>query len=379
MPVDRFEDQLVLYLPTTHLARLYVEPTTSCPLSCPMCVRHAWSGPLGSMSDETFARILRGLPALPSMPSVFLGGYGEPLSHPAIADMIVRLKERGATVELITSGTLLDARMVERLVQAGLDVLWVSLDGATPECYGEVRDSAQFDRIVEALRHLKTLTWGRRPRRPELGIAFTAMRRNVAELAEVIRLGERLGATRFSVTNVHPHAAELEHQMLCGKLIGQEAGTSPSIDLARMDDGGPIAGRLLDLVAAQGLRLDGTKISARPGDSCPFVRKGSMAVRWDGACSPCLPLLHGHTVHLQGRRRQIDEHLIGRLEDKSLREIWEAPDYRALRERLQGFAYPPCHRCNACDAVDGNRDDCFENPPPTCGGCLWAQGLILCP
>ncbi len=379
VPVERFEDQLVLSLPITHLARLYVEPTTSCPLSCPMCVRHDWSGPAGAMNDETFASILRGLQDLPSLPSVFLGGYGEPLSHPDIADMIVRLKHLDAEVELITGGTLLDETMVGRLVETGLDVLWVSLDGATPECYGEVRDAVQFDRVIDGLRHLKTLTWGRRIRHPQLGIAFTAMRRNRVELSKVLELGERLGATRFSVTNVHPHSAELEPEMLCGKIIGQDAGTSPGIDIARMDDGGAIAGRLADLVAAQGLRLHGSKVSASPGDSCPFVRNGSMSIRWDGACSPCLPLLHGHTAYLQGRCRHVQEYLAGRLGDRSIREIWEDPDYRALRDRLQRFGYPPCHRCNSCDAVDGNREDCFENPPPTCGGCLWAQGLVRCP
>jgi molybdenum cofactor biosynthesis enzyme MoaA len=358
VPVERFEDQLVLSLPTTHLARLYLEPTTSCPLSCPMCVRHAWSGPVGTMSDETFALILSGLRDLPSLPSVFLGGYGEPLSHPGIVDMVARLKQLGAEVELITGGTLLDAAMVDRLVQTGLDVLWVSLDGATPECYGEVRDAAQFERVIDGLRHLETLTWGRRISHPQLGIAFTVMRRNREELSKVIELGERFGATRFSVTNVHPHVAALEPEMLCGKIIGQDAGTSPSIDLARMDDGSPIAGRLANLVAAHGLRLHGQGVSAVPGDCCPFVRKSSMTIRWDGACSPCLPLLHGHTAYLQGRRRHVQEHLLGRLGDRSIRETWEDHGYRALRDRLQRFGYPPCHRCNSCDAVDGNREPC---------------------
>jgi MoaA/NifB/PqqE/SkfB family radical SAM enzyme len=379
VPVERFEDQLVLSLPTTHLAKVYVEPTTSCPLSCAMCVRHAWAGPEGAMSDATFTLLLSSLGDLPAMPSVFLGGYGEPLSHPGIVDMVARLKQIGAEVELITGGTLLDATMVERLVDASLDVLWVSLDGATAERYGEVRDAAQFDRVIDGLRHLKTLTWGRRIGQPQLGIAFTAMRRNREELSKVIELGERLGATRFSVTNVHPHTEALESEMLCGKIIGQDAGTSPSIDIARMDDGGLISARLANLVAAQGLRLRGSSVSAISGDACPFIRKGSMTIRWDGACSPCLPLLHGHTAYLQGRCRHVQEHLLGKLGDRTIREIWEDQGYRALRDRLQRFGYPPCHRCNSCDAVDDNREDCFENPPPACGGCLWAQGLILCP
>ena len=40
---------------------------------------------------------------------------------------------------------------------------------------------------------------------PRLGIAFVAMKRNIADLPEVIRLGQRLGADRYSVSNVLAH------------------------------------------------------------------------------------------------------------------------------------------------------------------------------
>ena len=35
-----------------------------------------------------------------------------------------------------------------------LDVLWVSLDGATPEGFGDVRLGAELPLILENLRHL---------------------------------------------------------------------------------------------------------------------------------------------------------------------------------------------------------------------------------
>ncbi len=35
--------------------------------------------------------------------------------------------------------------------------------------------------------------------------------------------------------------------------------------------------------------------------------------------------------------------------------------------------------CNSCEMAIENVEDCFGNVHPTCGGCLWAQGLIRCP
>jgi hypothetical protein len=28
---------------------------------------------------------------------------------------------------------------------------------------------------------------------------------------------------------------------------------------------------------------------------------------------------------------------------------------------------------------EANEEDCFGNGFPTCGGCLWAQGVLQCP
>jgi uncharacterized Fe-S cluster-containing radical SAM superfamily enzyme len=63
----------------------------------------------------------------------FFRGLGEPLSHPNIVDMVRQAKALGLSVELITNATLLDKSLASQLIDAGLDMLWVSLDGAKPE------------------------------------------------------------------------------------------------------------------------------------------------------------------------------------------------------------------------------------------------------
>ena len=379
IPVKQYDEELVLGLPSSHLARVYIEPTNSCPLSCKTCMRRTWSEPVGFMEDATFDRIERGLAELSVLPSVFLGGFGEPLSHPKILDMVWRLKLRGATVELITNGIALDESIARQLVDAGLNTLWVSMDGATPECYGEVRNSPDFSRIVENLRGLKMLKWHRDATKPELGIAFVAMKKNKAELMEVMNLGLRLGATRLSVSNVQPYTEEMRSELLFERSLDEHIRLFSRLDLPRMDLGGAWNPDVMDLVARYGLRLAGEGASSRSFDACPFLQKGSLSVRWDGEVSPCLPLLHTHSTWLGPRKRLIREHSFGSVRDRSLREIWEDPGYVAFRRRLQEFYFPPCIRCNSCDWIDTNQEDCLSGEPPACGGCLWAQGYILCP
>jgi MoaA/NifB/PqqE/SkfB family radical SAM enzyme len=114
-------------------------------------------------------------------------------------------------------------------------------------------------------------------------------------------------------------------------------------------------------------------------DRCPFVERGSLAVRWDGKVSPCLPLLYTHQHYLGNRERTSQEYFVGDVRERSIRQIWNNQKYRELRKRLQDFDFSPCVFCNSCEMSLENREDCFGNVHPTCGGCLWAQGLIRCP
>jgi sulfatase maturation enzyme AslB (radical SAM superfamily) len=90
-----------------NLARVYIEPTNICNLDCATCMRNVWDEPLGKMSYDTFERIIAGIKQLNSKPSVFFGGFGAPLTHPRILDMVASAKQVGASVELITNGILL--------------------------------------------------------------------------------------------------------------------------------------------------------------------------------------------------------------------------------------------------------------------------------
>jgi MoaA/NifB/PqqE/SkfB family radical SAM enzyme len=117
-------------------------------------------------------------------------------------------------------------------------------------------------------------------------------------------------------------------------------------------------------------------------DRCPFVESGAGAISWDGNLSPCLPLLHSHTSYLGYLR--YDERFsrrwsIGNVIEHNLPDLWNAPEHIAFRERVQAFDFTPCTTCGSCELIEKNEEDCFGNTFPTCGGCLWAQGVIQCP
>ena len=379
------EDSTGLRLSRTseNLARIYVEPTNMCNLDCVTCMRNVWDEPLGRMSEAVFQRILEAVMALQPTPSVFFGGYGEPLTHPRICDMVAKAHRAGAAVELITNGILLNEQTARALMDAGLDRLWVSLDGATPESYADVRLGAALPEVIANLRHLKEQRGSMSTVTPRLGIAFVAMKRNMGELPELIRLGKSLGADQFSISNVLPHTPQLRDEMLYLRSFYESdlnaSEWSPLLAMPRLEIS-PDTGNSLIKVLKNRHLLSIARQEVRMGAStCPFVEKGSVSVRWDGAVSPCLALLHDHESYLDNHVRKSQAFSIGSLKDRSLFELWNAPDYKALRERLVAFDFSPCMSCNSCEMADSNQEDCFGNTSPTCGGCLWAQGFIQCP
>ncbi|MFQ6048765.1 MAG: radical SAM protein, partial [Phycisphaerae bacterium] len=86
---------------------------------------------------------------------VVVGGFGEPLLHPALAEILGRLRQAGIYgLGLRTNGIGLDAAAIEAICQARVDVVTVLLDAATAETYRRVHGGDYFDQVqanIEAL------------------------------------------------------------------------------------------------------------------------------------------------------------------------------------------------------------------------------------
>ncbi|NJN94235.1 MAG: radical SAM protein [Anaerolineales bacterium] len=377
------ESGVHLHRPVTHLAKLYIEPSGRCNLDCVTCMRNVWTAPNEIMAEATFDRIMAGLSEFSPPPLVFFGGIGEPLMHPRLPEMIARVKTLGSSVELITNGTLLTERLSHQLIEAGLDVLWVSLDGATPESYADVRLGASLPKVLENLKQFnRARPKGHRPI-PEIGIAFVAMQRNIHDLPEVMRIGRQLRATRLSVSNVLPYTEEMCQERLYDKVLNnmsfQPSPWGRKMSLPKMNPDG-VLGEVLSQALNKGwnIKVAGSNLGST-NDTCPFIENGTMAIGWDGGASPCLPLLHSHISYWGTRHYFSHQYIIGNVAERSLRALWEAPDHQSYRHKVQGYEFAPCTFCGGCELAYENQEDCFGNEFPTCGNCLWSQGVIQCP
>ena len=373
---------LHLQRPITQLAKIYVEPTSRCNLTCRTCIRNAWNEQQGDMSEETWNRIIESLKVLPSRPDVFFGGFGEPLLMTNIVEMVKQAKGLANNVELITNGILLTEKRSQELIDAGLDVLWISLDGATPESYADVRLGAALPQVLENIERLAYMRH-ETSCKPEIGISFVAMRRNIAELPTIIKMHSKLGISRFSITNVFPYSEEMCKEMLYIRSVDGVDSTpshwAPRIDLPRIDLNEANQEAVFHSIRYRhNVRWNGVPLGQERG-RCPFIERGSLSIGWDGEVSPCLALMHNYTTYLNGVPRTVRRNLLGNINASNLKSIWDEREYVAFRKRVANFDFSPCTWCGGCSWSQANEEDCFANTFPTCGGCLWAQGVIQCP
>ncbi|MEW5960238.1 MAG: radical SAM protein [Chloroflexota bacterium] len=367
------------------LTKLYVEITTACNLDCQMCIRRTWHEPIGQMSRETFSDLMDHVRRLPAPPTIHLSGYGEPMIHPNFLEIVHLAKATGAAVEVTTNGTLLTNKMAEALVELDLNRLMVSIDGVTPAHYDDIRVHGSFEEVVANLRYLRRLKLRGKGRHsnPQVGIAFVAMKKNVADLPKLPWLATQIGAWDIQVSNLVPHTPEMEAEILYQHSLRSAAYRAsrwvPDMSLPKLDMNGntlaPLSEVYNSTVSLSSLDLS---LSAR-NDYCRFAQQGYAVIRWDGEVSPCLPLLHSHPIYLFGRRKQVIHHSLGNIKQQPFDEIWASPEFTDFRAKLRDFPFSPCTTCGGCERFPANIVDCSHNTFPTCGGCLWAQGFVQCP
>jgi MoaA/NifB/PqqE/SkfB family radical SAM enzyme len=326
---------------------LQVEVTAACNLRCRMCLvryRPPQSRVLGSMPFETFRAVVD---ALPELATVTLQGLGEPLLAPDLFAMIEYAAARGARVGFNTNATLLRRRQAERLVDAGLAWLCFSIDGARAETYEAIRDGASFAEVERNVRGMVALKRERGASRPDLSIVFVAMRRNVAELPDMVRLAADWGVPKLRVQNLSHSfddtGADSEyteiHAFTSAEALWQEddAGARALAE-ASFTQARALAGALGVALRLPSLAPEraAPRAEGEPGCDWPFR---SSYVRHDGRVQPCCMLM--------GEDRAI----LGDARGGGFGAAWRGPAYGAFRAALLSDAPPEV--CRGCSMYRG--------------------------
>jgi MoaA/NifB/PqqE/SkfB family radical SAM enzyme len=309
--------------PRTGPETVHLDVTNACNLDCITCWNYApdlavpkpvaWKRQ--RMDAATFHRMVDES-AEAGAERIVISGGGEPFTHPEIYAFIEKVKARGLRLTLITNGTLCDW---ERVGKLGVDQLLLNMASASPETYVAYHPNQPletFHRLKEGVRQVRDTT--------AVNLVQVINRVNYSELPEMVRLAHELGArSSFKVGDVpkgtehHALTAEQKQQVL-EELIPAARKLAKALKVKHN----------LDAYEAQ------------------------LSGKWpSGQETGCFAGYLYSRVYVDGRVFFCCEHIeAGHVKDGPFKEVWRAPAYEAVRQRLhRGEYYPGCARCGKHD------------------------------
>jgi radical SAM protein with 4Fe4S-binding SPASM domain len=316
---------------------LQVEVTGACNLACRMCLvryRPKLGKAEGAMCFHTFKGLVDALPALEK---VTLQGLGEPLLAPDLFRMVEYAAGRAIRIGFNTNGTFLSRDKSERLVAGGLDWLNVSVDGATAATYESIRDGSDFARVRENVIDLVDVIRAQRAERPTVSLVFVAMRRNVGELPDLVRLAAEWGVGRLYVQNLSHSFGDTEPSGSYAEI--RRFAESEALWAERNEEAERLFAEARAVASALGVDLrlprleepPATRALGSPGCHWPF---SAAYVTHDAKVQPCCMVMGA------------DRAVLGDAEREGFAAVWHGDAYKSFRAAL--LTDEPPEVCRGC-------------------------------
>ena len=324
---------------------LQVEPVGQCNLRCQMCpIPFRQDGPpYGPPALMDFDLFLRLLGQFPDLEELQLQGLGEPTMHPRFFEMVEAAVARGIGVSTNTNATLLNARRAERCVTSGLGEIHISIDGATAETYGRVRVRARFDRVIANVEGLVTARRQLASTTPRIRMVVVAMRQNLHEFPELVRLAHRLGIDTvfvqhlchdFGESSLPARYRPMRDFVDVETLLGE--------DPARITHFFDEARRVASELGVE-LRLPRTRPRLHPPETpgperCNWPWRGAY-VSYQGLAMSCCMVATPDRINF------------GDMTERGVEAVWNGPAYQAFRDALSSESSPEV--CRSCSVYSG--------------------------
>lgn len=305
---------------------LQIEVTTKCNASCLMCPRSIFRDKWISqdMDMKLFTKIIKDINH--DLELIYLQGWGEPLLHPNLTDMIKYIKERlRTTVGLTTNAILLKDNICEHLLRSGLDIIAISFAGATRETHDNIRINCNFDIILKNIKHLIEL---RKTLKNNIKIiaSYLMMKQNVNNLPNFIKLCNNLGIDEVVINNLTYIPSKTLYEYKAFSCYGEKIDKNIK---HYIDEAKKIARELEQKVFIY-------DIECNEIPNCPEEPTKTIFINFNGDISPCvytnIPIHNKIPRFFINKQLNINKVTFGNIKTENLYNIWNKEEYKKFRE-----------------------------------------------
>ena len=168
-----------------------------CNVSCTMCPPAIRYDKLGVARDPYYRLTLEEYKKISAGARIttahFVGAYAEPLLNKEIFALVAYAHSQGAFTAITTNATALSREFGRKLLDAGLDMMTISLHGATAEVAEAIMLGCNFTRIIDNIRGFQQLKKERGTQKPEIYFNYVTQKSNVADMPAFVELAHDLG------------------------------------------------------------------------------------------------------------------------------------------------------------------------------------------
>ena len=299
-----------------------LETSIACNLNCRMCPwkkEHQIYGKKGDMSENIW-RAIR--PYLSETQSIDFSGGGEPLLQPKLAEWIQEANSAGCKTGFLTNGVILNREKISQYLQAGIDWIGFSLDGATSEIYEKIREGADFNQVC---KNIAAVSEQRSGNAPIIVLNFVMMSDNINQVEDIVHLAAKLGVDKINFKQCD--VIRGSHGKNYGLFVSKETRK-----IRRWNKNLKKARHL-----AKKCGIETTAFSFIPDELpvCAQDPRDSLFIRHDGLVAPCINLANGGPSSFLGKEVTIPTVHYGSLKDQSLKVLWETESCRFYRNRFE--------------------------------------------
>jgi len=324
--INRAEIQLDRTKLISRPIELTLEPTLVCNSNCIMCNRNfsrkETKEAAGYLSWDVFNKVR---PFFRTAERVLFGGFGEPLMHPHYLEMLKEIKKAGPYVYVFSNGILMKEAVGMALVDSGMDMICISMGGATQETYRKIRGVDAFATVTNNIRRISDYKKSRGTELPLLSFNIVAMRSLLAELEDIVELAQEIGVEHIALPNLVAQGEDMQVESCW--LCRDEA-------LAVLENAAVRAARYGITFIPPNLNVDQARCNAL------FNR---LNINWDGSIMSCA----------------MERYIVGDLRWQTIAEIWNGRGMQTLRRQIITEGYKAT--CPHCTCWDNNPEN-FLHP-----------------
>jgi len=270
--------------------KIMIENTNVCNAACTFCPHNRMGRKTGFMKFSLFKKIVDECKLL-GINYIGIQGFGEPLLDPNFTKEIEYAKSNDIErVITNTNGDLLTPEIGKKLIEVGLDEIYISVDAATEEIYKKLRPPLNFNRVEKNIKTLMELRKKSNNIKPLVILSYVESDINKNETKYFISKWKGI-VDDISISQIHNWTGDIRH--------------------------------------------GGAEFNCGMKDPCRLIWT-EMVINWDGIVPLCCNDYDARAV-------------LGNLNENSIKEIWNNEKITNIRSYHRSKKFDKISICKSCE------------------------------